>query len=237
MDEIKIPKHVGIILDGNGRWAKERGLNRSAGHKAGYDNLKKLALYILDKGSKYLSVYAFSTENFGREESEVNYIMNLVAKQLRKDAEFYFKHNVRVVFSGRREKLRKDVTDTMDYIVNETKNATGGVLNICLNYGSRAEIVDMTKNLIQRVQNNEITIEQIDEKLVGESLYNNLPDIDFLIRTSGEQRISNFMLWQLSYAEFYFPKTYFPDFNEDEYDKALEVYTKRDRRFGKINTK
>ena len=233
MEELKIPKHVGLILDGNGRWAKERGLARSAGHKAGYENLKTLALHILDKGTEYLSVYAFSTENFKREEKEVTYIMDLFAKQLRKDAKYFFKHNVKVVFSGRRDNLRDDVIETMEYLMNETKDGTRGVLNICLNYGSRAEIVDMTKKIIEKG----IDKEDITDEVIRENMYNNLPDIDFLIRTSGEMRVSNFMLWQLSYAEFYFPTTYFPDFNEEEYDKALLAYNKRDRRFGGINKK
>lgn len=232
MENIKIPTHVGIILDGNGRWAKEKGLKRSAGHKAGYENLKTLALHILDRGTKYLSVYAFSTENFKREEQEVTYIMDLVAKGLKKDAKYFFKHDVKVIFTGRKENLRNDVIETMNYIMEKTKDGKRGVLNICLNYGSRAEIVDMTKKIAKQVKNNELNIEDINEELIGNTMYYPMPDIDFLIRTSGEQRVSNFMLWQLSYAEFYFPKTYFPDFNELEYDKALLEYTKRDRRFG-----
>ncbi len=234
MDNIKIPNHVGIILDGNGRWAKEKGLKRSDGHKAGYENLKKLTVHILNRGSKYLSVYAFSTENFKRDEKEVSYIMDLFAKQLKKDSKYFLKNNVKVVFSGRKDNLRKDVINTIDYLTEITKDGTNGTLNICLNYGGRAEIVDMAKNISEKVKNNELNIEDINEELISNNLYTNLPDIDFLIRTSGEQRVSNFMLWQISYAEFYFPKTYFPDFDELEYDKALLEYTKRDRRFGNV---
>ena len=232
MENIKIPNHVGIILDGNGRWAKEKGKKRSEGHKAGYENLKKLAIHILETGTNYLSVYAFSTENFQREESEVNFIMDLVSKALRKDGEHFYKNDIKVVFSGSRENLRNDVLETIDYIMNKTKDGKKGILNICLNYGSRQEIIDMTKKIAEKVKNNEIDINNINEELISSNMYFELPDIDFLIRTSGEQRLSNFMLWQNSYAEFYFPKTYFPDFNEEEYDKALIEYTKRDRRFG-----
>ena len=235
MNDLNIPYHVGIILDGNGRWAKERGLKRSEGHKAGYDNLKKLSLHILNTGVKILSVYVFSTENFKRSEEEVGYLMNLIVKKFKKDAKYFVDNNVKVIFSGRRENLRNDVLDAMDYIANLTKDNTSGILNICLNYGSRAEITDMVKNISSKVKDGIIDIDTITEELVNENLYQNLPDIDFLIRTSGEERISNFMLWQLSYAEFYFPKTYFPDFNEEEFDKSLEVYNNRNRRFGGID--
>lgn len=231
MNEVKIPTHVGIILDGNGRWATSRGLKRSEGHKAGYDNLKKVSIHILNRGVKYLSVYVFSTENFKRSEEEVGYLMNLFITKFKVDAHYFQENNVKVVFSGRKENLRKDVLDAMDYLCNLTKDNSGGILNICLNYGSRAEITDMTKKLIS----NGVNPDDITEELISKNMYNDLPDIDFLIRTSGEQRLSNFMLWQASYAELYFPDTYFPDFNESEFDKALIEYNSRDRRFGGIN--
>ena len=234
-NELKIPNHVAIILDGNGRWAKNRGLKRSEGHKAGYENLKKLCIHILNTGVKYLSVYAFSTENFKRSEEEVGYLMNLIAKKFKSDAKFFMENDVKVIFSGVRENLRKDVLESIDYITNLTKDNKSGVFNICLNYGGHLEITDMTKKIAALVKNGELNIDDIDEELVNKNLYNELPPIDFLIRTSGEQRVSNFMLWQLSYAEFYFPEVHFPDFNEEEFDKALLEYTKRDRRFGGIN--
>ena len=233
--ELKIPNHVGIVLDGNGRWAKERGLRRSEGHKAGYENLKKLCIHIIKKGVKYLSVYAFSTENFKRSEEEVGYLMNLIVKKFKKDAKFFVENNVKVIFSGTKEGLRKDVLEAMDYISGLTVDNNGGVFNICFNYGSHLEITDMTKKIAKSVKCGEIEIEDIDEELINKNLYNDLPPVDFFIRTSGEQRVSNFMLWQISYAEFYFPKVYFPDFNAEEFDKALVEYTKRDRRFGGIN--
>ncbi len=228
MNELKIPNHVAIILDGNGRWAKEKGKKRTEGHKEGYENLKKISKYILKKGTRYLSVFAFSTENFNRPKEEVDFLMNLFIKGFNKDKNYFNKENIRVVFSGRRDKLSEEVLDAMDSLENMTKNNTLGTLNICLNYGGRAEIVDACNKIIKD------GIKKIDEDKFQKYLYNELPDIDFCIRTSGECRISNFMLWELSYAELYFPKCYFPDFNEDEYDKALLEYTKRDRRFGSI---
>jgi len=229
MESIKIPKHVGIILDGNGRWAKERGLKRTAGHLAGYKNLLKLSKYVLDKGTKYLSVFAFSTENFNRPQEEVDYLMDLFMKGFNQDRGYFNKENIRVVFSGRRDKLSDKVLAAMDKMEEETKNNTLGTLNICLNYGGRAEIIDAVNKIIDD------GIKKIDEDTFKEYLYNDLPDIDFMIRTSGELRISNFMLWQISYAELYFPKCYFPDFDEGEYNKALIEFTKRDRRFGGLN--
>ena len=225
----KIPNHVAIILDGNGRWAKAQGKKRTEGHKAGFNNLKKLSKYILEKGTKILSVYAFSTENFSRPQEEVDFLMNLCFEAFKQNVKYFQKENIKVIFSGRKEPLRKDILEAMDEITEMTKNNTLGTLNICINYGSRAEIIDATKKML------EDKVEKIDESTFNKYLYNDLPDIDFMIRTSGELRISNFMLWQLSYAELYFPKCYFPDFNEEEYDKALIEYNNRNRRFGSLN--
>ena len=230
--EYTVPNHVAIILDGNGRWAKQRGLNRSLGHKAGFENLRKLSNYIFSKGVKILSVFAFSTENFKRDKKEVDYLMNLFVKKFRKLVNQ--KDGVKIVFSGRRENLREDVLKTIDDVTNETANNTNYILNICLNYGGRADIVDASKKIVRDVQNKTIDVDSIDETLFNQYLYNGIPDIDLLIRTSGEIRISNFMLYQLAYAEMYFPKVYFPDFNEKEFDLALEAYNNRDRRFGGI---
>lgn len=226
INNLKIPNHVAIILDGNGRWATAHGKKRHAGHKAGYDNLKKLSKYILSKGTKYLSVYAFSTENFNRPPEEVNYLMKLFITGFKKDHDYFNQENIKVVFSGRKDRLSKEVLDAIDSLENMTKNNTLGVLNICLNYGGRSEIVDACQKIIDN------KIPTITEEIFSKYLYQELPDIDFCIRTSGEYRLSNFMLWQLSYAELYFPKCFFPDFNEQEYDQALLEYTSRDRRFG-----
>lgn len=225
---LKIPNHVAIILDGNGRWAKLRGLKRTAGHQAGYENLKKLSKYILNTGTKYLSVFAFSTENFNRPKEEVNYLMELFIRGFDRGVDYFNKENIKVVISGRKDNLSKEVLNAIDKITEKTKNNTLGTLNICLNYGGRAEIIDACQKAIANHETD------LTEQKFAKYLYHDLPDIDFLIRTSGEVRISNFMLWQLSYAELYFPKCYFPDFNEDEYLKALEEYTKRNRRFGSI---
>ncbi|MBQ8218864.1 MAG: di-trans,poly-cis-decaprenylcistransferase [Bacilli bacterium] len=226
---LKIPNHVAIILDGNGRWAKEKGLKRTEGHKAGYENLKKISKYILNKGTKYLSVFAFSTENFNRPYEEVDFLMNLFIKGFKKDFHYFNDENIKVVFSGKEEKLNNNVINAMKEMEESTKNNTGGTLNICLNYGGRAEIIDAVNKIIND------KIDKVTEDDFKKYLYKDLPDIDLLIRTSGELRISNFMLWQLSYSELYFPKCYFPDFNQFEYDKALYEYTSRDRRFGGLN--
>ncbi len=227
-NKYKIPNHVAIILDGNGRWAKERGCKRSEGHKAGYQNLKELSKYILNTGTKYLSVFAFSTENFNRPQDEVDYLMNLFMIGFKNDRNYFKKENIRVVFSGRKDKLRSDVLKAMESLEELTNDNSLGTLNICLNYGGRAEIVDACQAIIDN------GTKEVTEEIFSKYLYHELPDIDYCIRTSGEYRISNFMLWQLSYAELYFPKCYFPDFNKQEYDKALEEYTNRDRRFGRI---
>lgn len=230
-DNLKIPNHVAIILDGNGRWAKERGLSRSQGHDAGFDNLTKLSKYIFNCGVNYLSLYCFSTENFKRSDDEVKHLMNIFIKLCTREIKTFNKNNIKVVFSGRDEPLSDRVIKARNKMAYETRNNTGGVLNICLNYGGRAEIVDACKKIIE----SGVMPESVTEELFQQYLYNDLPDVDLMIRTSGELRLSNFLLWQNSYAEFYFPKTYFPDFNNDEFDLALEEYTRRDRRFGGLN--
>ena len=230
MNEVKIPNHVAIIVDGNGRWAKEKGKKRSAGHLAGSRNLKKLCKYILKTGTKYLSVFIFSTENFNRPKEEVDYLMNLFVKSFNKDKDYFMKENIKVVFSGRKENLSDEVLKAMESLEKMTKNNTLGVYNMCLNYGGRAEIVDACNKIIKK------GVKKVSEDTFNEYLYNNLPDVDFCIRTSGEHRLSNFMLWELSYAELYFPKCYFPDFDEKEYDKALKEFSRRDRRYGSIKS-
>lgn len=227
--------HLAIIVDGNGRWAKKRGLIRSEGHKAGAKNLEKLILYISrNKLANYLSLYVFSTENFARDEKEVNYLMELFLKWFKTVKDKYSKENIKVLFSGNRDLLNREIVDAIKKLEENTKNNTGLVVNFCLSYGGREEITTMAKKISQKVLDGKMNIEDINEKLVSENMYYELPDIDFLIRTSGENRISNFMLWQISYAEFYFPMTYFPDFDEKCLDEAIKKYQKRDRRFGKI---
>ena len=226
--DLKLPNHVAIIVDGNGRWAKERNLPRSKGHDAGFENLKRLGLYIFSKGIKYLSVYVFSTENFKRDKKEVDHLMNLFVLMFKKDKDFFMKNNIKVVFSGRDEPLPKKVIEARDKLTEMTKNNTGGVFNVCLNYGGRSEIVDAAKKIV----NEGINAEDITEESFKKYLYQELPDVDFMIRTSGELRLSNFLLWELSYAEFYFPEIKFPAFTEDDFDDAILAFNKRDRRFG-----
>ena len=233
MESVVYPNHLGIIMDGNGRWAKERGLNRSLGHKAGADNLIKLLNYIYKNTSiKVVSLYAFSTENFKRDKNEVDYLMKLFVTLFNSKLVSIKKNNVKVVFSGRRENLPKSVLEAMDKTTDDTKNNTRGILNICLNYGGDYEIVDMAKKVAKQVLEGTLNIDDITKEVVSKNLYQDLPPLDFVIRTSGEKRISNFMIYQSSYAEYDFPDTYFPDFDSKCLEESLDNYRKRDRRFG-----
>ena len=234
MNDVKLPRHVGIIMDGNGRWATEKKRPRTDGHREGANTLKELAIHMNDIGIEYASVYAFSTENFKRSKKEVDFLMNLFIEMFTNEFDFIVKNNIKVIFSGRDKPLSNKVLKAMRSIEDKSSSNTGLVLNVCLNYGSRSEIVDMTKKISLLVKDNKISIDDIDEELINKNLYNNLPDIDFLIRTSGELRLSNFMLYQLSYAEFYFTNTYFPDFHSDEFDKAILDFNDRNRRFGGV---
>lgn len=225
MNNIIVPNHIGIIMDGNRRWAKEKKKKTIEGHLSGANRIISLAKYIFDKGVKYLSIYAFSTENFNRSAEEVSYLMGLIIKFFNERVNELHDYNIKIVVSGLRDNLSKEVLKCIDNVVDLTKDNTGGVLNVCLNYGGRREIVDAVNKIKEANVN-------ITEETFGKYLYNDLPDLDYVIRTSGEERISNFMLWQISYAEFYFPKVYFPDFDEKEFDKALEIYNNRNRRFG-----
>ena len=228
MDELKIPNHVAIIVDGNGRWAKNRGLPRMKGHDAGLKTIKKICTYALNRGVKVLSLYVFSTENFKRGNDEVNHLMDLFVLMFKKEKNFFIKNNIKVVFSGRDEPLPKKVIKARDELALVTKDNTNGILNICINYGGRAEIVDATKKIIH----DGIKEEDINEELFEKYLYQDLPPVDLMIRTSGELRLSNFLLWQNAYAEFYFPGILFPDFSEKDFDDAILAYNNRDRRFG-----
>ena len=232
---LKVPNHVALIVDGNGRWATEKGMNGREGHKQGFLNLKKLTAYIFSKDIHYISAYLFSTENFKRSKTEVSFIMGLLTNQLKDILNFCHEEKIKAVFSGRKENLSDKVLKAMQEIEEETKMYEEKTFNICFNYGGHAEIVDATKKIVNDVQNGKLDINKLDENNYSKYLYQNLPPVDLMIRTSGEQRLSNFMLWQNSYAEFYFPKTYFPDFDDKEFDKAILEYTKRDRRFGGID--
>jgi len=232
MEDLKIPNHVAIILDGNRRWARSHLLPKLEGHRKGFSNIKTQAKYILSRGVKYLSVFCFSTENFKREESEVKYLMDLFVKEFHDACRELNNSNIKVIFSGKRENLREDVIRAMDYLKNETKDNTGGILNICLNYGGQMEIADATKKICSEVVNGKINIEDITPDSFKKYLYQDIPSVDLMIRTGGDIRISNFLLWQIAYAEMYFPDCYWPDFDNEEFDKAILAYNGRERRFG-----
>ena len=229
----RIPTHAAIIVDGNRRWARQRMLPASLGHKAGFDRLKEITRYAVgDRGVRVLSLYVFSTENFARDAKEVGYLMDLFANNFRTIADEMNERGCQVLFSGRREGLQQRVLDAMDYMMDLTKNNTKGIVNFCLNYGSNAEITDAVRGIAREVQAGTLTPDAIDEKTIESHLYRQLPPVDLMIRTSGEERLSNFLLWQCAYAEFYFTPVLFPDFTKECFDQALEEYARRDRRMG-----
>ena len=208
----------------------KRGLKRTKGHQKGADVLKKISQYVYDKKIKVLSVFAFSTENWKRDKEEVDYLMDLFLKAFKINFESIKKKGIKVVFSGVKEKLSDKVIKAMDSMMKDTKDNKNGIFNICLNYGGQDEIVEATKKICEDVSENKLNISQINEEVFSKYLFNDLPPIDLMIRTSGEYRISNFMLWQLAYSELYFTDTLWPDFNEEEFDKAIDSFNKRDRR-------
>ena len=230
--KLKVPNHVAIIVDGNGRWATEKGMSRSEGHQQGFLNLKKLLAYMFSKNIKYISAYLFSTENFKRSKVEVNFLMNLLTGQLTEILEFCHQEKIKAVFSGRKENLSKKVVEAMEKIEQDTSKYQEKIFNICFNYGGHAEIIDATKKIVKDVQAGKLDMNKLDEETFNHYLYQDLPPIDLLIRTSGEKRLSNFMLYQASYAELYFTDTYFPSFDEEAYEQAIDECLKRNRRFG-----
>lgn len=232
--DYKVPKHVAIIMDGNGRWAQKRGLKRTKGHQRGADVLKEISEYVYDKGIDVLSVFAFSTENWKRDKEEVDYLMDLFLKAFKKNFDSIKKKGVKVVFSGVKNKLSDKVLKAMEKMTLETKDNKNGIFNICLNYGGQDEIVEASKKICNDVKENKINISDINSKMFNKYMFNELPPVDLMIRTSGECRISNFMLWQLAYSELYFTDVLWPDFNKEELDKAIESFNNRDRRFGGV---
>ena len=222
----KIPNHLAIILDGNGRWAKKRGLPRNLGHRQGVETLIKIVRCCSEIGIKHLTVYAFSTENWNRPEQEVTYLMNLLEEYFVGLDKRLKNRNIKLKVIGEKTKLSEKLLKSIDQVQENTKNNTGMIFNIAFNYGSKDEIVNAFKNM--QKDNVLFTKENVDKYLYTSESGN----VDLLIRTSGEQRISNFLLWQIAYAEFYFTDCYWPDFKENELEKALEIYQNRDRRFG-----
>ncbi len=228
-----IPKHIAIIMDGNGRWAKRRGMPRTFGHKKGSENLKNIAIVCNELGIQALSVYAFSTENWTRPQAEIDYLMDL-PKEFEQTFKGKFEENdIRVMFSGRRDRFPTHVQELIERVEEKTKDRKGLVLNICFDYGSYTEITDGVKEIVKEVQNGELKVDDITSDVISNHLYTKeLPKLDLMIRTSGEERISNFLLWQIAYSEFYFAKKHWPAFNRKELFKALDNFQKRNRRFG-----
>lgn len=226
--EMRVPNHVAIIMDGNGRWAKKRGLPRTFGHREGAAALRKVITHAAKLGIKYLTVYAFSTENWKRSQEEVSALMFLFKSYIKNEEKNIMKNNIRFMVSGRSENVSPTLLKAIKALEEKSKNNTGLTFNIAFNYGGRAEIVDAVNKII------ESGVEKIDEESFGKYLYNNLPDPELLIRTSGELRISNFLLWQIAYSEIYITDTLWPDFDEAELEKAIENFNKRDRRFGGV---
>lgn len=238
IDKVKssvIPKHVAIIMDGNGRWAKKRSLPRVAGHHEGMKVVRKITILANDLGIETLTMFAFSTENWKRPKTEVDYLMNLPEEFLKIYLPELIEKNVKVQMIGDRTQIPKHTLRAVDKAIDDTKDNDGLILNFALNYGSRAEILHAVKEIAQDIKNGKIVEENISEELFSNYLMTkNLPDPDLLIRTSGEIRLSNFMLWQLAYTEFCFTNVLWPDFNEEEFLNAIEQYQKRSRRFGGI---
>ena len=231
----KIPTNLGIIMDGNGRWAKNRGLPRTAGHVTGAQVFRKIAKYCDRCGVRYLTVYAFSTENWRRPQEEVEAIMNLLRQYLKESLADFQSENIVVRFIGNRAELAQDIRDLIEEAEAATANKTGMTLNIALNYGGQQEITAAARSLAVKVANGELQPEDIDEKMIEQALYTGeQPPVDLILRPSGEYRLSNFLIWQCAYAEFVFMDVLWPDFKEEDLDRAFVEYARRDRRFGGV---
>lgn len=228
-----LPQHVAVIMDGNGRWAKSKGLPRTAGHKKGADALKRTLDNCKEIGIKYLTIYAFSSENWKRPSDEISDLMQLLQHYLHKELETLHENNIRLRFIGDLSRLESKICEQLEYAKKLTQNNKDFHLTIALSYGSRQEIVLATKKLAQQVESGKITPEQITEELFSKNLDTaGLPDPDLLIRTGGEKRLSNFLLWQSAYTEFYFSDTLWPDFDKNDLISALNDFAKRERRYG-----
>ena len=231
-----LPKHIAIIMDGNGRWAKEKGRLRVFGHENGTRSVRTTVECCAELGIKHLTLYAFSTENWNRPKLEVKTLMQLLISSLKKEMNTMQKNSIRLNAIGNLEHLPTRVREELMHVIDETKNNTLMTLTLALSYGSRDELVNATRQICEKVKNNKISVENIDEPLINQHLYTqNLPDVDLLIRTSGEKRISNFLLWQIAYAELYFTDVYWPDFTNENLFEAIINYQKRERRFGKTS--
>lgn len=231
----EVPVHVAIIMDGNGRWATRKKLPRIFGHKAGVEALREAVMTGIELGIKYLTVYSFSTENWQRPREEVEALMNLFVEALENELDSLHRNGVRILMIGRRENIPREVLNAFENAEEKTRNNDRLFLNIAFNYGSRQEIIDAVKKICVSVQKNELKLDELDEKLFSRFLYTgSFPDPDLLIRTGGEYRLSNFLLWQSGYTEFYFTRTLWPDFKRKDFLEAIEDYQRRERKFGRI---
>ncbi|MBB6386082.1 MULTISPECIES: isoprenyl transferase [Flavobacterium] len=236
IDHTNLPKHLAIIMDGNGRWAKQQGFLRAFGHENGTKSVKEIIKTTAKLGIEYLTLYAFSTENWNRPKLEVQALMKILINSLKKELTTLQENNIRLNAIGNLEKLPKTAQKELLDVMEKTKNNTRLTLTLALSYGSREELVNAVKIISDKVKNNIISIDTIDDSIINEHLYTqNLPDVDLLIRTSGEHRISNFLLWQIAYAELYFTNVLWPDFKDQDLYEAIISYQKRERRFGKTS--
>ena len=236
IDTNKIPKHIAIIMDGNGRWAKKQGMARIFGHRNALTSVRESVEAAAEIGTEAITLYAFSSENWNRPKTEVNALMNLLISSLKKELPNFQKNSIQVSAIGRLKNLPAKAQKTLQEVIEATKKNSRVVLTLALSYGSREEIVNAVKNISKKVVNNELSIEEIDENIINNHLYTvSLPEVDLVIRTSGEQRISNFLLWQIAYAEFHFTEVLWPDFRKVDFYKAVLEYQNRERRFGKTS--
>ncbi|APG65455.1 di-trans,poly-cis-decaprenylcistransferase [Tenacibaculum todarodis] len=232
----KVPNHIAVIMDGNGRWAKKQGMNRVFGHRNAMTAIRDSVDGASEIGTKFITMYAFSTENWNRPKFEVDALMHLLVTTLNKELPEFQRKNVKVNAIGNISSLPSKAQKTLQKVIDQTKNNTKITLSFALSYGSREEIVNAIKNISKKVVNTQLDIENIDEKTINNHLYTfNLPDVDLMIRTSGEQRISNFLLWQMAYAELYFTEMLWPDFRKENFFDAIIEYQNRERRFGKTS--
>ena len=236
INEENLPQHIAIIMDGNGRWAKKQGMLRAFGHENGAKSVKTTVETCARLGVNNLTLYAFSTENWNRPKLEIDTLMKLLVSSLRKELKSLIDNNIRLNTIGNTDKLPKSIQKELAEVMTRTKDNSRMTLTVALSYGSREELTSAIKQISSKVKNNIISIDAIDEAIINEHLYTqNLPDVDLLIRTSGEHRISNFLLWQIAYAELYFTDVLWPDFTEEHLYEAIISYQKRERRFGKTS--
>lgn len=236
IDNTKVPSHVAVIMDGNGRWAKQKGKPRVFGHKNGVKAVRETIEAAGNAGVKALTLYAFSTENWNRPKAEVKTLMTLLVSSLKNEAKELIKNNIKLQVIGSQDALPKQVLSGLNKVIEQTKNNTALTLTIALSYGSREEIVNAFKNISKKVVNKQLSVEEIDENIINNHLYTfTLPDVDLMIRTSGEKRISNFLLWQIAYAELHFTDVLWPDFTKNDFYKAILDYQSKERRFGKTS--